>query len=427
MMPLSLHAYRLTTRLAAPLSGPLLSYRRAHGKEDGARLDERRGIPSLPRPGGPLLWLHGASVGEAVSLLPLIERLTRRGLSTLTTTGTATSAAVLASRLPGGAMHQFIPLDAPQFMRRFVAHWRPDLVLIAESEIWPNMLIEASRLGAPIVLVNARLSERSFERWGRARAFIGALMARVDLCLAQGFSDQQRFQLLGAPRVEVAGNLKYDAPAPPADGVELAALSGLVSGRRIWIAASTHEGEEEAVASAHQALAPRFPGLLTLIAPRHPHRGPEIAARLGRLGLKCASRSLGEDPSPDTDVYICDTIGELGLFYRLAGIVFLGGSLIPHGGQNPIEPAKLASAILHGPNVANFAEVYALLDRAGGAALVGSAEGLAIALGGLFADGAKLRAMARAAAQAVESQGGAIARTLAFIEPWLAKLSEKRA
>jgi 3-deoxy-D-manno-octulosonic-acid transferase len=417
--PVSIIAYRLATGAFAPAVGPLLSWRLSRGKEDGARIGERRGESGIERPAGVLVWLHGASVGEAVSLLPLIERLTQSGRQVLVTTGTVTSAAVLADRLPAGAFHQFVPLDAPQFMRRFIAHWRPDVALIAESELWPNFIIEAERTRTPIILVNARLSERSFRRWSRLRRFIGALLARIELCLAQSKDDGERFSLLGAPRVRLVGNLKYDAPPPPADRRELALLSGRLSGRQVWIAASTHAGEETLIGEAHRILTRSFPDLLTLIAPRHPSRGPEIAAQLRGLGLNCALRSRGEPPNSETAIYICDTIGELGLFYRLAGVVFVGKSFAPQGGQNPIEPAKLASAILHGPHVANFADVFALLDAAGGAALVRDAHELAQTLAALFADGARLRAMARAAAHVVEGQTGAVDRMLQAIEPYL--------
>lgn len=417
--PVSLFAYRLATGAFAPASGPLLSWRLTRGKEDGARIGERRGEPGLDRPAGVLVWLHGASVGEAVSLLPLIERLTQRGRQVLVTTGTVTSAAVLADRLPAGAFHQFVPLDAPQFMRRFIEHWRPNVALIAEFELWPNFIVEAERTRTPIILVNARLSERSFRRWSRLRSFIGALLARIELCLAQSKSDGERFALLGAPHVRLVGNLKYDALPPPADRRELALLSGRISGRQVWIAASTHGGEETMIGEAHRIVARAFPDLLTLIAPRHPSRGVEIAAQLQGLGLNCALRSRGDQPVSETAVYVCDTIGELGLFYRLAGVVFVGKSLVPHGGQNPIEPAKLASAILHGPHVANFADVFALLDAAGGAAVVRDPQELAQTLVALFADGARMRAMARAAAQVVESQTGAVDRMLQAIEPYL--------
>ncbi|MGD1016396.1 MAG: 3-deoxy-D-manno-octulosonic acid transferase [Roseiarcus sp.] len=418
-LPLTLAAYRLATRMASPLSGILLSLRLNKAKEDPLRVDERRGLASVARPEGPLVWLHGASVGEALSLLPLVERLTQSGRGALMTTGTVTSARLLAPRLPAGALHQFAPLDAPRFMRRFFAYWRPDLAVIAESELWPNMIVEARRAGAPVVMVNARMSVRSWARWRHASAFIAALLAMIDLCLAQSEADAERLIELGAPAVRVAGNLKYDAPAPPADRQELAALAGLTSGRQIWIAASTHDGEERIAAEAHRRVARTFPDALTLIAPRHPARGEAILAELQALGLDCALRSRGDKPERETAIYICDTMGELGLFYRLAGVVMVGKSFVGEGGQNPIEPAKLASAILHGPHVANFADVYALLDEAGGAALARDGEELGGMLAALFADPARLRAMARAAARAVETQGGAADRAMQALAPFL--------
>ena len=259
ILPLSLGGYRLATRLATPLAGPLLSLRLNRGKEDALRLEERRGEAGQSRPGGPLVWLHGASVGEALSLLPLVERLTQGGRGALVTTGTVTSARLLERRLPAGAFHQFAPLDAPGFMRRFFAHWRPELGLIAESELWPNMIVEANRAEVPLVMVNARMSARSFERWGYAPAFIRALLSRIDLSLAQTPGDAERLAALGARAVQVMGNMKFDAAAPPADRQELATLAGLTSGRQIWIAASTHEGEERIAAEAHRKLEAVFP------------------------------------------------------------------------------------------------------------------------------------------------------------------------
>jgi len=418
-----LGAYRAATRLATPLSGPLLRYRLDRGKEDAFRLEERRGVAGQPRPPGPLVWLHGASVGEALSLLPLVERLTQGGRAALMTTGTVTSARLLGERLPPGALHQFAPLDTPGYMRRFFAHWRPDLGLIAESELWPNMIVEAKRVGAPLAMVNARMSQRSFERWAYAPGLIRALLSQIDLCLAQSEGDAARLAKLGARAAPVIGNLKYDAPAPPVDLTELAALGGLTSGRQIWIAASTHEGEEQIAAEAHRRLTEVFPDALTLIAPRHPDRGEAILTQLQGLGFACALRSRGERPSRETAIYICDTMGELGLFYRLAGIVLVGKSLAGTGGQNPIEPAKLASAILHGPHVANFADVYALLDGGGGAVVTRDADELAATLRALFADTGRLRAMARAAANAVERQAGASDRAMAALQPHLGSLA----
>ena len=422
-MPLSLRGYRLATWAATPIAGPLLSFRLRRGKEDPRRLDERRGASRRERPKGPLIWLHGASVGESLSLLPLIERLTQAGLAALVTTGTVTSAQLMELRLPAGAFHQYAPLDAPSFTRRFFAHWRPDLGLIAESELWPNMIVDAANAGVPMTMVNARMSERSFERWRKAPNFIRALLGRIDLSLAQSRGDAERLVGLGAREVQVMGNLKYDAPAPPADRQELAALSGLTSGRPIWVAASTHDGEERIAAIAHRRVAKRFPGVLTLIAPRHPFRGAAIEAELRAAGFSTALRSRGEKPGSEVEIYICDTMGELGLFYRLAGVVFVGKSLAGRGGQNPIEPAKLASAILHGPSVANFLDVYAGLDAAGGAAQTCDAEDLASQLIGLFGDPGRLRAMARAAAETVERQSGAADRAMLALAPRLAAVT----
>jgi 3-deoxy-D-manno-octulosonic-acid transferase len=417
--PLSLHAYRLLTALGTPLAGPFLKMRLRRGKEDPRRVGERRGRPGLSRPAGRLVWLHGASVGEAVSLLPFVDRITRAGASALVTTGTVTSAALLAQRLPAGALHQYAPLDSPFFLRRFLAHWRPDAALVAESELWPNMIVELKRIGSPLAMINGRISERSFDRWRRAPGLIGELLSHFDLCLARSESDGHRLMALGAPRVLVAGDIKFDAPALPADRRELAELSGLTSGRQIWIAASTHAGEERIAAEAHKRLIEVFPDALTLIAPRHPERGDEIQREIEAQGLASALRSRGDRPGPGTSVYICDTIGELGLFYRLAGVVLVGKSFVGGGGQNPIEPARLASAILHGPMVVNFRDVYAALDQAGGALEIARPEALGDALIGLFANTARLRAMARAAGDTVERRAGAVERSMRALAPLL--------
>ena len=417
--PLTLQVYRALTALGTPLAVPFLTLRLRRGKEDGDRLGERRGRAGLARPPGRLVWLHGASVGEAVSLMPFVERIALAGATALVTTGTVTSAALLARRLPPGALHQYAPLDNPFFLRRFLLHWRPDAALVAESELWPNIIVETKRAGLPLAMVNGRISARSFNRWRKAPRFIAALLAHFDLCLARSEDDGERLAALGAPEVLIAGDIKYDAPALPADRRELAELSGLVSGRQIWIAASTHAGEERIAARAHKRLAAVFPDALTLIAPRHPERGEAILREIEAEGLVCALRSRGERPGQGTSVYICDTIGELGLFYRLAGVVFVGKSLAGGGGQNPIEPARLASAILHGPMVGNFADAYAALDASGGAVEISEPDGLGEALIALFADAGRLRAMARAAGDTVERQSGAVERSMKALAPML--------
>ncbi|WP_112663300.1 3-deoxy-D-manno-octulosonic acid transferase [Microvirga flavescens] len=414
-----LKVYGAVTATLEPAVLGLLYWRQRKGLEERSRLGERQGYPGRARPKGHLAWVHGASIGETLSLIPVIERLTQRGLSVLVTSGTRTSAGLIARRLPPGAFHQFVPLDVPRYNRRFLDHWKPDLALVAESEIWPNMVVELDRREVPLILVNGRVSDRSFQRWQKLPGLIGSLLERFALCLAQTPADAERLARLGAPRVVMAGNLKFDAPPPPADPRVVAHLSGLIAGRPVWFAASTHPGEETAIVAVHRALAQRHPHLLTIIAPRHPHRGPDVAAIAERAGLRAARRSAGIHPDRATDVYVADTVGEMGLFYRLSPVVLMGGSLIEHGGQNPIEPAKLGAAILHGPHVHNFTDVYTALDASRGALLVKDSSALARALTQLLSNPALTRQMARAASEAVHAMGGAVERTMQSIEPFI--------
>jgi 3-deoxy-D-manno-octulosonic-acid transferase len=426
--PLLFKAYRGVTSVLEPAVLGLLYWRQRKGREDRTRLGERQGYPSRQRPKGHLIWVHGASIGETLSLLPVVERLTQRGLSVLVTSGTRTSAALIARRLPPGAVHQFVPLDVPRYIRRFLKHWQPDLALVAESEIWPNTVMALDERQIPLILVNGRISDRSFQRWQKLPGIIRTLLERFALCLAQTPDDAERLARLGAPRVVMTGNLKFDAPPPPADPRVVAHLSGLVAGRPVWLAASTHAGEESAIIAVHRALAARHPHLLTIIAPRHPHRGPEVAAIAAQAGLRAARRSEGMHPDRATDVYVADTVGEMGLFYRLSPVVVMGGSLVAHGGQNPIEPAKLGAAILHGPHVHNFEDVYAAIDDARGALMVKDSAALARAVSELLANTALTRDMARAAVEAVQALGGAVDRTMQSIEPFIvqAKLGARR-
>ncbi|WP_375464485.1 3-deoxy-D-manno-octulosonic acid transferase, partial [uncultured Methylobacterium sp.] len=340
-LTLALRAYRGGLWLGEPAVAGLLAWRARRGKEDRARLSERRGLPGRARPPGSLAWMHGASVGEALSLMGLADGMIARGVSVLLTTGTRSAAEVIGARLPAGAVHQYVPLDAPRWVARFLDHWQPDLALVAESEIWPNTIVALHARAIPLLLVNGRMSQRSFARWARAPGTAKALLARIPVCLAQTRDDAERFARLGAPRVSVAGNLKYDSAVPPADGRQIAHLGDLIGDRPVWVAASTHPGEDEAAARAHAALKDRFPRLLTIVAPRHPRRGGEVAEQAAAQGLRSARRAAGGHPHAGIDLYIADTLGELGLFYRLSPLVFLGGSLVPHGGQNPIEPVRL--------------------------------------------------------------------------------------
>jgi 3-deoxy-D-manno-octulosonic-acid transferase len=416
-----LHAYRLAGYAAAPLTPLLLKYRLKRGKELKERLPERWAETAIPRPPGPLVWVHGASVGEITAAMQLIERLHGRGFRILVTSGTVTSAELAAQRLPPGAIHQFIPLDVPRYVGRFLDHWRPDLALFMESDLWPNMILAADARKIPLVLVNGRLSERSFRNWRRVPRTIDALLHCFRLCLAQSQDDARRYSTLGAA-VNITGNLKIDVPPPPVDRAAFDALESAIDGRTVIGAASTHLGEEAMMIDVHQQLRVRAPNLLTVVAPRHPQRGPEIAAAAEAAGLKTLLRSRGETPDRNGDLYIFDTIGELGLLYRLAPIVFMGGSLVPHGGQNPIEAAKLGAAILHGPNVWNFAEIFAALDASHGARQVPDAGVLATRMQEWLDDRTAREKTALAGRRTVEALGGALDRTLTALDPYLRPL-----
>jgi 3-deoxy-D-manno-octulosonic-acid transferase len=421
-LPASLALYRLATQAATPFAGQLLRHRLRRGKEHSVRLPERRGESEIPRPDGALVWVHGASVGELIAAVPLIERIRERGLPLLVTSGTVTSAGIARQRLPPEVIHQFIPLDVPGYVTRFLDHWRPSLALFIESDLWPNLIMASWQRGIPLILINGRLSERSYKRWRLMPGLIGALLQSFDLCLVRSRDDARRYGDLGASHVTIVGNLKLDVPPLPVDDHKRNELATALAGRPVLAAASTHPGEEKVMIEVHQRLRANFPRLLTLIVPRHPGRGAEIATIVAGAGLTAAVRSAGMLPDAATDIYVCDTVGELGAIYRLAPIVFMGGSLVAHGGQNPIEAIKLGAAVLHGPFISNFAEIYAALDGARGADLVGDADRLTTQAGTWLTDETARRRVAAAGQKTVEALGGALERTLAALDPYLLQL-----
>jgi len=425
-LPLTLHTYRCFAMAASPLANLLLSHRLKRGKEHPTRLPERRGESKIARPPGPLVWVHGASVGELTAITPLVERIVSRDFNVLVTSGTLTSAKLAERRLPPGVIHQFVPLDSPLFVARFLNHWKPDLALFTESDLWPNLIVMSAERRVPLILVNGRLSERSFNRWRRASSTIAAVLRRFDLCLAQSSVYAARYNDLGAPRVTTTGNLKLDVPEPSAEAESLLALQNATGDRTIIAAASTHPAEEIAVVEMHRRLRNSFPRLLTIIAPRHPDRGPGIVEIANAGGLSAALRSQGQMPDAADDIYVVDTLGELGLVYRLASIVFVGGSLASHGGQNPVEAIKLGAAILHGPHVWNFAEIYSALDAAGGAEQVMDVGKLAVKVGAWLAAPGEREAVVDAARETVAMLGGALDRTLTALDPYLMQLRLER-
>jgi 3-deoxy-D-manno-octulosonic-acid transferase len=413
--------YRAATMLGGPVIEAQLRRRAERGKEDSLRWRERLGSAGLARPVGPLLWLHAASVGEARSILPLIEALLagRSTLQVLLTTGTVTSAALIGRQLPARARHQFAPIDRPQAWRSFLAHWRPDLGLLVESELWPNLILEARARRLPLALINARISARSYRRWARLPASAAELLGGFALCLAQSEEDRARLAALGARHAVTAGNLKYAAPPLPADPEALAGLTAAIGDRPVWLAASTHAREETVVLEGHRRLADRLPELLTIIAPRDPARGDRLADAIRGQGFRMAQRSRAEPLGADCAIYLADTLGELGLLYRLARVALVGGSLTPHGGQNPLEAARLCCPILLGPHTANFAEIATRLLQAGGARRVADSAALASALGALLTDRAARLSMAERGHAVADEVSAAGRETLGRLGPLL--------
>ena len=349
-----LNVYKAATVLGYPLIAVCLAIRKAKGKEDLTRFPERMGYAGKPRPDGRLIWIHGASVGETLSALPLINKLSELypAVRIMVTSGTLTSADLMAKRLPENAFHQFVPVDTPAAVKRFVDYWKPDAALWIESEFWPNLLSEIAAHKIPLILINGRVSDRSFERWRKFPAFCRELQGLFTKSFGQTDEDARRLRVLGAKDAACVGNLKFAAGDLPYDADEFAKLEKQIANRPCWIAASTHEGEEEQLAFVQNAL--KTKNALMILAPRHPKRGDEIEKLLKPAGLSVARRSRGEDIAPDTAVYLADTIGEMGLFYRLAQIAFVGGSLVAFGGQNIIEPARLGKAVVCGNNMMHF-------------------------------------------------------------------------
>lgn len=423
---LRLRTYRGLSRSIEPLLPMWLGWRERRGKEVGERRSERFGVASLPRPEGPLVWVHAASVGETNVALPLIAKLgeARPDLNFLITTGTVTSADLASRRLPRNTIHQFVPLDTPRFASSFLEHWRPSLAVFTESEIWPNLILETSARGVPIAVVNARMSQRSFSRWRKRARLARPLFNRIGLVLAQNERIARWFALLGARDVRNTGNIKIDSPPPPVSPEALASLRAAIGERPLFVAASTHPGEDEIVAVAHRLLAQKIPGHLTIIVPRHPDRGAAIAAMLEAQGLASRRRSLGEMPDSNTDIFIADTIGELGTFYALAPVALIGGSLVKHGGQNPIEAIRHGAAVLTGPETHNFADAYAALTKAEGAIVVTDAVSLAEAVQRLHGDAGELDAIRARAEGALASLAGALGRSTTALLALVAKTEE---
>lgn len=410
----ALIAWRLLTRLLEPLAPRLLDARAKKGKEDPARVDERLGVASRPRPAGELVWLHGVSVGETLSLLPLVERLraARPDLNVLVTSGTLTSASLMARRLPEGVIHQFAPVDAPGAVAAFLDHWRPAAAVFVESELWPNLILDARKRGVRLILASARITEKTADGWRRFPGAAREILAAFDRILPQDETSAARLESLGA-RIDGHVNLKLAGGPPPHDGPAFTRLSAAIGDRPVVVAASTHDGEEIAIVRALDRLTDR---LCLILVPRHPERSADIAAALTRDGYRFALRSQGAEPDGDTDLYVADTLGEMGLFLRLADVVVMGGSFSaaldrpPVGGHNPLEPARLGKAAFTGPDMTNWAAVTEALVEAGGLGMVEAPWDLPAVLAPLLADSGAGRAMGERGRRAAAEAGSGLDR-----------------
>ena len=355
-----INTYKFLISLLFPLIKiTYIKKRQKSGKEHQTRFNERLGQYTYPRPEGKLFWFHGASVGEAISMLPLIDKLLKEdeNLSILVTTGTLTSAEIMEKRLPKRAFHQFIPFDVPKYARALLNHFKPDAVLWFESELWPSMLSEIHKRHIPLILVNGRISDKSFAKWQKFKKVSEELLNCFTLCLGQSEQDKNRLQLLGAKKVACFGNLKFAGMPLPVDEIKLDELKKVINGRPVFLISSTHSNEEEQFVAHFEFLKKAVNDILVIIVPRHPNRGAEIAEMFKDKGFVTAQRSKGENIVADTEVYVADTIGEMGLWYKLAPVTFIGGSLINHGGQNFMEPARDKSAVMVGPYMHNFVDM----------------------------------------------------------------------
>lgn len=428
----TLKIYRYVTALSAPLLEWLLASRTSRGREDPLRIHERRGEARRPRPQGMLIWIHAASVGEAQSALLLIEAMkhSATGVNILVTTGTKTSATLMERRLPAFAFHQYVPLDHPQWINRFLNHWNPDLALWMESELWPNMLMALKDRKTPAALVNARLSDKSFKRWMMIKNTAQKILESFDLILTQSEQYTERFHQLGAVQAVTTDNIKYGAAPLPYDETSLATLQIATENRPIWVYASTHAGEEALACRIHKRLKETLPEILTIIVPRHPERRENIAKICFENGVSYRMRSHNAAlPAPDDDIYIADTLGELGLFYRLSPIAMIGRSFSDDGGggHNPVEAAQLGAAVLTGPNNQFQAQLYTDMRSHGAVIEAESEEELYTALLNLVTNADLLIEARASSAKFIQTKSGAADSVLQNIAPLIQKLEARHA
>lgn len=409
-----LRLYQAGASFALPFAARRVVRKLIKAGQPALRAHERLGHASVQRALGPLIWWHAASVGEVNSVLPLLSHISEANPSVqlLLTSGTATSAQAIQGRLPARTAHQFAPLDGAGPLNRFFRHWRPDLCVLVESELWPNLLDQCARRDIPVALLNARLSNKSAQGWQKFPDTTAHVLRGIKSAHCQDARTRDHLRQMGLAFAQTGTNLKSLVAAPQVAPDRRDTVRAQVGGRQVWLAASTHPGEEEIVLRAHKALLDDHPGLCLILAPRHPERGDTIETLVRAAGLSLTRRSRGGTPDPEAQVYLADTLGEMDLWYDLSPIVFVGGSFSDVGGHTPFEPAAAHAAILHGPHYANFGESYAAFHRADAAVEVADEAALAGALGTLLTHASRAAQLARNA-RPLAQDGGVVLPELA--------------
>lgn len=404
-----------------PIIWLYMRWRVAIGKENPNRLCEKYGRATIPRPTGSLLWIHGASVGESLSALPLVDEIRKNfpDVTILMTSGTVTSSKILKKRLPPGVLHQFVPLDIDLYVARFLDYWKPDVVCWLESEFWPNLLAKLKKNHIPVVLVNARISPGAYKSWLKFRSFSTWILSCFKMCLASTEDVAEKLQELGAQNIKMPGNLKYAAGPLPIDNEALDHLRQALVNRVYWAAVSTHPGEEKIIAQVHKKLQEKIPDFLTIVVPRHPERGDILTEDFTQQGLKVSRRALDQDPSVSTDIYLADTLGELGLFFKSTAVVFMGGSFVPIGGHNPLEPAYFGATLIWGPHMFNFSEIERSFLEEKAAYKVHSAAELERLLLDLLLERKEDSQTGKRAKKVLQKHKGVLKKTLDYVSPYI--------
>jgi len=356
--------YRIFTNLVLIFSPVIIFIRLLKNKEHPNRFKEKFGFYTKKKLTGKLIWFHGASVGEILSIIPLIEKLekNKKIKQILITTNTLSSSKILTNLKLKKTIHQFFPIDTNYHTKKFLAYWKPSVAIFIDSEIWPNMITNIKKKSISLILINARITDKSFKRWKVFASSAKKIFQEFDICLSSSLKSRKYLNSLGAKKIKFIGNLKF-TQSEKGTNVLTKNLRKFFLSKKIWCASSTHGIEERICADVHKKLKTKYKNLLTIIIPRHIHRTKEITSEIKKLGLNIHVHDSKKKINKKIDIYLVNSFGQTKSFFKICKTVFLGGSIIRHGGQNPLEAARYGCKILHGPNVWNFDEIYSLLKK----------------------------------------------------------------